>query len=224
MLNRKKAGAVGEIKFVFDIQINSVTLKKPGQNLEKDCTVSVLIERGSKHHVATTEKEAKVGSTGDAVIIIAETLSLEATMYQESTGSYQEKVGKLTVRKRKRGMMQSHAAIGQTSLPLHSFIDEGVQPIDRTFLLEQSTFPGSQIHLVIRYRRLDGKPALTTADSQKFVAQDSGDDTPQQHHHLPASIPPSTSQLPSHPIAKVTNTNKPPPVPQREPSFGSAVK
>jgi hypothetical protein len=185
MLNRKK-GAVGEVKFVFDIQVNSVTLKKPGQNLEKDCSVSVLIERGGKHHIATTEKEAKVGSTGDAVVIIAESLSLEATMYQEASGSYQEKVAKVTVRKRKRGIMQSHVPVGQTSLPLHSIIEEGNQPIDRTFLLEQCTFPGSQIQLVIRFRRLDGKPSLVTSDSQKLTTADS-ESNPNSHNHSTAS-------------------------------------
>lgn len=200
MLNRKKSGAVGEIKFMFDIQINSVTLKKPGQSLEKDCTVSVLIERGSKHHINTTEKEAKVGSTGDAVIIIAETLSLEATMYQEASGTYQEKVGKLTVRKRKRGMMQSHVAIGQTSLPLHAFIEEGTQPIDRTFLLEQSAFPGSQIQLVIRYRRLDGKPALSSSASQQSINT--------SDHGFSA---PSPAAAPAAPAAAAPNATKAPP-------------
>jgi chromosome segregation ATPase len=220
MLNRKK-GAVGEIKFVFDIQVNSVTLKKPGQNLEKDCTVSVLIERGGKHYINTTEKEAKVGSTGDAVVIIAESLSLEATMYQEASGLYQEKVAKVTVRKKKRGMMQSHVSIGQTTLSLHSIIEEGNQPIDRSFFLEQCTFPGSQIQLVIRFRRLDGKPALAISDSQKLTNGDAESNV-NSHNHLAASDAqgPAPSQKPLRPV----DTEKPvpkvqpdsPPVP---PSF-----
>lgn len=119
-------------------------------------------------------------------------------MYQEASGAYQEKVGKLTVRKRKRGMMQSHVAIGQTSLPLHAFIEEGTQPIDRTFLLEQSAFPGSQIQLVIRYRRLDGKPALSSASSQQSInTSDHGFSAPS----------------PAAPPAPAPNTTKPPRLP-----------
>lgn len=167
MLTRKKSQNVAEVKVVFDIAIRTLTLKKPGAALEKDCTLSILIERGSKH-LTTSEKEVRVNpSTGDAVIVIADTLSLEATMHQAGlSGGYQEKTGKLTVRKKKRGMMTSHISIGALPLPLHSFLENGDQPIDRTFVLEQCPFPGSQIALSIRFRRLDGKPTLVSQNSQ----------------------------------------------------------
>lgn len=176
MLSKKKSLSVTEVKFVFDILIKQIILKKPGQALEKDSTVSVLVERGSKH-LTTGEKEIKLNTTGDAVISVGESLTLDATMYQENQGAYQEKIGKLTVRKRKRGLMSSHAPIGQMSLALHNLLEEAAQPVEKTCLLEQSSFPGSQIVLSITFRRLDGKailPAihfsLPPSDSTKSLA------------------------------------------------------
>lgn len=158
MLNRRKSTI--EAKYVFEIHLQTITLKKPGAQLEKDATISVLLERGSKH-IQSTEKDYKLSTSGDAIIQSNETLSLDATLYQDGS-SIQEKVGKLIIRKKKRGMMTSHTPIGSFSLPLHVFAEETHQPIEKSFLVEQCPFPGSQVTASIKFRRVDGKSTTTS--------------------------------------------------------------
>jgi hypothetical protein len=156
MLGRKKSASITEIKYNFDIQVRAIILKKPSNTI--DGTISVLLERGSKY-LSTGEKESRLDSNGDACANFAEVLNLEATMYF-ANNNFQEKVAKLSIRKKKRGLMTSHSVIGTVSLPLHTIIEENEQPLDKSYLLENCSFPGSKINLLIKFRRADGKPNL----------------------------------------------------------------
>lgn len=192
MLMRMKS-TTGE-KFSVDVYVQEILLKKTGTTLEKDSSISLAIERGKKF-VTSSEKEPKMTSNGDSIIEFNENLSLDATLFPDPKGKYQEKIGKLMVRKKKRGLMSSHVTIGVISLPLHSLVYED-QPFEKTFLLENCTYPGSQIHVAIAMRSLDDN----TSNHRKSIDMQSS-----QHSTTSSPAPSLTSAQTNHHVRTCIN-------------------
>ena len=151
MLMRMKS-TTGE-KFSVDVYVQEVVLKKTGTTLEKDSSISLAVERGHKF-ITSTEKEPKMTSNGDSIVEFNENLNLDATLFPDPKGKYQEKTGKLIVRKKRKGLMSSHVTIGAITLSLHQLVLED-QPVEKTYLLENCSYPGSQIHVAIALRSLE---------------------------------------------------------------------
>jgi hypothetical protein len=146
-------------KYIVDVRIQSVILKKTSGTLEKDALVSISIERG-KHVVNSAEKEGKSLSTGDSLFEFHETLSLEVTMYSDGRGVYKEKVGKIVVRQNKKGFMSnSYISLGTLGLRFHELIKDDDNS-DSEVLLENCRYPGSKLSLAIGFRP-DNKEELS---------------------------------------------------------------
>lgn len=142
MLRRKAA----DEKVVFSITVQEVTLKKVERGFDKD-PVSILLERGKKTF-HTPDKVAKIAANGDATVSFSDAFQLDATLHTEK-GQFAEKVARLVVRRKKKGMMgASYVEIGQVVLPLHALVSEEM-PLSRTMVMEKSPFPGSQMKLII---------------------------------------------------------------------------
>lgn len=142
-------------KFYVDIFVQNVVLKKTLGSLEKDASLSVAVERG-KHLIASGEKEPTLMPNGDSLIEFNEKLSLEATLYSDGKGRYLEKTGKLILRQKKRGLVSSSfSTIGAITLALHDLVYEN-DTVERSVLLENCRYPGSQIVLAISFRSADG--------------------------------------------------------------------
>jgi hypothetical protein len=141
---RKKSAL--EEKMTFSIIFQQVLLKKVDKALEKE-PISVLLERGSRS-LHSGDKDVRILRNGDATIEFNETFSLDATMLQER-GRYVEKIGKIILRKKKKGLMGSiFVELGSVQLPLHSLITEEL-PVAKTMLLEKCAYPGSQISISV---------------------------------------------------------------------------
>jgi hypothetical protein len=145
MLSRTtaKKSLLEEEKLVFYIQIHEIFLKQVERTLEKD-PISVILERG-KRILYSKEKDPKVFANKDSTIKIDETFNLDATMHHDK-GQYLEKVGKLTVRRKKNFLM--HQDIGSVQLPLHLYITESL-PVTKQLVLEKCPYPGSHITITV---------------------------------------------------------------------------
>lgn len=174
MLMRMKS-TTGE-KFSVDVYVQEVVLKKTGTALEKDSSISLAIERGNRF-VHSSEKEPKMTSNGDSIIGFNENLSLDATLFPDAKGKFQEKVGKLLVRKKKKGLMSTHVNVGVITLPLHNLVHED-QPYEKTYLLENCSFPGSQIHIAIAMRSLDDNTSTHRKSDAMLSSQHSTNSSP----------------------------------------------
>lgn len=184
-------------KFAVDVYVQEVILKKTGTTLEKDSSISLAVERGKKF-ITSTEKEPKMTSSGDSIVEFNENLSLDATLFPDARGKYQEKVGKLIVRKKKRGFMSSHVNIGAISLPLHTLVHED-QPFEKNYLLENCSYPGSQIHVAISMRSIDDNTS-THRKSDLFHASHLG----VSNHSTTSSPAPSiTSMSTAHHVSSI---------------------
>lgn len=141
-------------KYFVDVYVQHVLLKKTTGSLEKDALLSLAIERG-KHNIVSAEKEAKLNTNGDSLVEFNETMTLEATLYSDGKGRFLEKMGKLMIRKKKKGLMtSSYVPIGSISLPLHDLVYEN-DTVERSVLLENCRYPGSQMLLAISFRNMD---------------------------------------------------------------------
>ena len=167
-------------KYWVDIYVQNVLLKKAAGALEKDAQISLSIERG-KHVVNSADKECKPTALGDLIVEFNETLTVEATMYPEGNGNYQEKTGKLLVRQKKKGFMTStHIPLGVLNLRFHELIHDEDDNHQRDVLLENCKYPGSKASIAIVFRSADGnsekddsfgaRTHLTSNESQKVCA------------------------------------------------------
>ncbi len=156
----------GGEKFFVDVYVQHVLLKKTSGSLEKDALLSLSIERG-KHNIFSADKEAKLNNNGDSLVEFNESMTLEATLYSDGKGKYLEKIGKLMVRKKKKGLMSSsYIPIGSISLPLHELVHE-IDTVEKTVLLENCRFPGSQMLLAISFRSTDVSLAKDDSTTQR---------------------------------------------------------
>jgi hypothetical protein len=166
-------------KFLVSVTIKSVTLKKPGNTIDKDAQISVAIDRGNKH-VSTHERKPNFNELGDAVIQFNhEILKLVSTLYPTDTHSlpsvslsfasvnFDEKNAKVVIRKKKKNMFGGidFQILGTLYLPLHELvklIDAGEDDVDlpfsKTSVLEQcSSYPGSTIEYEFNIEVLDSE-------------------------------------------------------------------
>jgi hypothetical protein len=156
-------------KFSVILTVHHLVLKKPGNTLDKDSTISIAVERGS-HLVTSAEKDAVVNSTKDAVVEFHESLTLDATLYpvDNTSHKFQEKIAKVMIRKRKKTFLgSSHQIIGQINLPIHELVREEM-PIDAKNLLQNCTYPGSDLTYSLEIQPIDDpqhRPSLTAANS-----------------------------------------------------------
>jgi hypothetical protein len=109
---------------VFYIEIKTFNTTSI-DGLDEGDEINILFERGDKH-VCTKTKTVTEKKNGNFAVTFSEVLELNATLYQNSNGLYQEKLGKLTVRQTKagKGGRQVYKAIGVAPLQLHTFMND----------------------------------------------------------------------------------------------------
>jgi N-terminal C2 in EEIG1 and EHBP1 proteins len=120
--------------------------------LSDEDEVNVLFERGEKAvstgaHALTQKKDSILSA------VFNETLQLDATMYRDSQGTYQEKVGTLSVRQRKPGVYgqkkDSYKAVGIAKLQLHRYANSSDPDIQETLPLEWCVDNNARLRVVI---------------------------------------------------------------------------
>jgi hypothetical protein len=138
--------------YLFQIDVRHVLLKKTGV-IEKGALFATFVERG-KHSASTQDKEGLATANGDFTIVFNEKLSLEATLYRNAIGEFQEKKGKLSLKKKKKGFLSGgHTVVGSIELNFHLLALEN-ESLVKTQLLEGCSFPGSQIQYIVRFRSM----------------------------------------------------------------------
>lgn len=126
---------------------------------------SVLAERGD-HSISTSDYVSKRDGK-NVVISVNETISLDATLYADSGGPYQEKLGNLVVRQRRLGSAglkqgkEAFKSIGSCSLQLHTYATaSNGTPIPLSLPLEVCAFDNAVISIIITAK------AAATADGK----------------------------------------------------------
>ena len=193
-------------KFNVVLTVHHLVLKKPGNTLDKDSTISVAVERGSKL-VTSAEKEAVVNSSKDGVAEFHESLALEATLYPTdvSNSKFQEKIAKVQIRKRKKTFMgASHQVIGDLSLALHELVREEM-PIDTKQLIQHCTYPGSEITYSLEIQPADDPQhrGSITQTSHLNTGLLAGGDSSRSQSHDPIPDPKDKRVTGGIPPAKV---------------------
>ena len=84
-------------KVVFTIEVRSISNLLPAlAHLEKDAILSVCFERGGKMSCSTGVRFDPTSPGNSGTLEFNQKLALVATLYQESSGSFQEKTAKVS--------------------------------------------------------------------------------------------------------------------------------
>lgn len=131
----------------------------PRNGLSADDTIVVSFERGDKKTTQSSDHPLTLQPNGEFLCTVDETLSLDVTLYKESNGLYSEKIGKINVYQRRRGLAGAKASkdslksIGICSLPLHGLYDG--KSYDKVLPLTWTSLEGALVHLTITARPSD---------------------------------------------------------------------
>ena len=114
-------------KVVFTIEVRNIKNLLPAlAHLEKDAVLSVCFERGGKMSCSTgiSFDPTATGTTG--TLDINQKLALVATLYQETSGSFQEKTAKLILRQLKTSRLLGNVykGLGVVSLKLNVLMQD----------------------------------------------------------------------------------------------------
>jgi len=165
------------VKISFDVEVHSVILPHSPQMSGKIANgdmMAVQFERGS-HSIFSGDSPAEVRRNGDVSCEFEETLTLEATLYQDSAGEYREKEGKVELLQRKAGILglkkgrDAFKSIGVVSLQLQALADG--QPHDVTVPLQWCIAEGAEIKLTISSRAAgEGKNSSSSPAAPRLTA------------------------------------------------------
>lgn len=96
-----------------------------------DDVIVVAFEKDPKKFVLSTDHVVKLDDVHDEISAdIEETLTLDITLYKESSGKFQEKIAQLNVYQRRRGPVglkpgkEGLKSLGIASLPLHELTEK----------------------------------------------------------------------------------------------------
>lgn len=152
----KKLGTK-KVKVCFIVEVDKVVLPKSHGLDDNVDHLVIAIEKGNRQ-IQTQDHVVKVSSiTKDAVCEIQETLRLDVTLYKEATGLYQEKICKINVYQRRRGMSglkiaskDSLKSLGVATLPVHGMADG--KPYRKVLPLQWSTTDNSFVIVNVHSR------------------------------------------------------------------------
>ena len=110
------------IKVLFTIDVDYITFKDVS-TIESGSILSICLERGGKISATANKEFSYQYNHGPKTFLVKEKVSIMATMYQDrKTGRFQEKSGKLMLRKLKKSRFGGDAyfGLGYTVLQLDS--------------------------------------------------------------------------------------------------------
>jgi hypothetical protein len=136
-------------KFYFQIKVLKLTLSN-SDSLEKDASFHVFIERGNKT-ATTIDREIKKNGNGNCTIDFNDDLAIDTGLTLNAENKYLEKNAKISIRRKKKGLLSNSQVIGTVSLPLNLIAIE-LEEVSKTYLLENCSFIGSKIQLIISHR------------------------------------------------------------------------
>jgi hypothetical protein len=138
--------------------VRKITFPRNG-GLSADDSIVVSFERGDKKTTQTSDHNLTRQPNGEFLCNVDETLSLDVTLYKESNGIYAEKIGKVNIYQRRRGLAGAKASkeslksIGICSLPLHGLADG--KSYEKVLPLTWTSLEGALVHLTITARAAD---------------------------------------------------------------------